>query len=53
MNPGLVVVGDTVQDTGPQGTVVWGSVLQESYWGNAVCLELVVASHKRKIENFL
>ena len=53
MNPGLVVVGDPVQDTGPQGTVVWGSVLQEPSWGNAACLELVVASHKRKICTFL
>lgn len=48
MNPGLVVVGDPVQDTGPQGTAVWGSVLQEPYWGNAACLELVVASCERK-----
>ena len=48
MNPGLVVVGDPVQDTGPQGTVVWGSVLQQPYWGNSACLELVVASYKRK-----
>ena len=48
MNPGRVVVGEPVQDTGPQGTVVWGSTLQEPYRGNTACLELVVASYKRK-----